>query len=59
MRSTALVVGALSGETSLEDNEKVPEASWDSEGRYVMTNKTVARGEEKELEMQTGPIRVP
>jgi hypothetical protein len=29
------------------------------EGRYVMTNKTVARGEEKELEMQTGPIRVP
>jgi len=30
------------------------------EGRYVMTNKTAARGEEKELEMHNKrPIRVP
>ena len=46
-------------ETSLEENEKEPEASWDSLGGFVMTNKTVARGEEMELEMQSGPIRVP
>jgi hypothetical protein len=32
-------------ETSLEDNEKEPEPSWDSRGGdVVMTNKTVARG---------------